>query len=126
MVYSAVKIKRGQHLKYLPYAFTEHGVLMLSSVLKSERAEKVNLLIIDTFIKIRELIYLQKDVVRELDGVKEKLTEHDTQIFIILEHLKHMEKAKKEKSEQKDRPRIGFKPYKPAGGLCKNQSGGSV
>ncbi len=105
-----VTLKRGQHLKYLPYAFTEHGVLMLASVLKSERAEKVNLLIIDTFIKIRELIYLHKDVVRELEGVKEKLTEHDSQILIILEHLKHMEKARKDKLDQKNRPRIGFKP----------------
>jgi len=105
-----VTLKRGQHLKYLPYAFTEHGVLMLSSVLKSERAEKVNLLIIDTFIKIRELIYLHDSVVRELEGVKEKLTEHDSQILIILEHLKQMEKARKEMPDQKNRPRIGFKP----------------
>jgi hypothetical protein len=43
-----VTLKRGQHLKYLPYAFTEHGVLMLSSVLKSERADQINILIIDT------------------------------------------------------------------------------
>lgn len=51
-----VTLKRGQHAKYLPYAFTEHGILMLSSVLKSERAEKVNILIIDTFVKLRELM----------------------------------------------------------------------
>ncbi|RLD58197.1 MAG: ORF6N domain-containing protein, partial [Bacteroidetes bacterium] len=48
-----VILKRGQHLKYMPYAFTEHGLLMLSSVLKSSRAEKVNMLIVDTFVKIR-------------------------------------------------------------------------
>ena len=83
---------------------------MVYSVVKSERAEKVNLLIIATFIKIRELIYLHKDVVRELEGVKEKLTEHDSQISIILEHLKHMDKARKEKPDQKNRPMIGFKP----------------
>ena len=40
-----VTLKRGQHVKYMPYAFTEHGILMLSSVLKSERADKVNMFI---------------------------------------------------------------------------------
>ncbi len=42
-----VTLKRGQYIKYLPYAFTEHGILMLSSVLRSQRVDKVNMLIID-------------------------------------------------------------------------------
>lgn len=105
-----VILKRGQHLKYMPYAFTEHGILMLSSVLRSARAEKINMLIIDTFVKIRELIFLNKDLVLQLEQVWSRLTKHDNQITVILEYLSQIEKAKAKELEQKKRPRIGFKP----------------
>jgi hypothetical protein len=104
-----VTLKRGQHVKYLPYAFTEHGILMLSSVLNSERAEKVNMLIIDTFVKLRELMFMHKDVVHQLEQVQNKLTEHDNQIMVIFEYLKQLEAAKQKKLEQKNRKRIGFR-----------------
>ena len=105
-----VILNQGQRLKYMPYAFTEHGLLMLSSVLKSPRAEKVNILIIDTFVKIRELVFQNKDVIHQLEQVQNRLTRHDSQIKIILEYLKQIEKAKEAELEQKKRPRIGFKP----------------
>ena len=106
-----VILKRGQHIKYLPYAFTEHGTLMLSSILKSQRAEKVNMLIIDTFVKIRELIFMNKDLVHQMEQVWNRLTKHDHQIKFILEYLSQIEKAKEAEREQNDRPRIGFKPF---------------
>ena len=105
-----VILNRGHRLKYMPYAFTEHGLLMLSSVLKSSRAEKVNMLIVDTFVKIRELIFLNKDLVLQLEQVRNRLTRHDNQITVILEYLSQIEKAKEKELEQKKRPRIGFKP----------------
>ncbi len=105
-----VTLKRGQYVKYLPYAFTEHGLLMLSSVLKSQRADKVNMIIIDTFVKIRELMLLNNDVVYQLEQVQNKLTEHDNQIIVILKYLNQLEKDKQAELEHKDRPRIGFKP----------------
>ena len=104
-----VTLKRGEHIKYLPYAFTEHGILMLSSVLKSERAEKVNIIIIDTIVKLRELMFMHKDVVQQLEQVQNKLTEHDNQIMVIFEYLKQLEAAKQQELEQKNRKRIGFK-----------------
>jgi hypothetical protein len=104
-----VTLKRGQHAKYLPYAFTEHGILMLSSVLNSERADKVNMLIIDTFVKLRELMFIHKDIVHQLEDVQNKLTKHDNQLMVIFEYLKQLEKAKQQELEQKTRPRIGFK-----------------
>ena len=88
-----------------------HGILMLSSVLKSQRADKVNMLIIDTFVKIRELMFLNKEVVHQLEQVQNRLTRHDSQIKIILEYLKQIEKAKEPELEHKKRPRIGFKPH---------------
>jgi hypothetical protein len=105
-----VTLKRGQHVKYLPYAFTEHGILMLSSVLNSERADKVNMLIIDTFVKLRELMFMHKDVVHQLEQVQNKLAEHDNQIMVIFEYLKQFEKSKQQELEQKNRRKIGFKP----------------
>jgi len=66
-------LKRGQHTKYLPYAFTEQGVAMLSSVLNSDRAIDVNIAIMRAFVKVREYLATHKDVLRKLD-------EHDRQI----------------------------------------------
>jgi len=80
-------LKRGQHSKYLPYAFTEHGVLMLSSVLKSERAEKVNVLIIDTFIKMRELLLTHKDLLLEMEEIRKKVAGQDEKIEMIFDYL---------------------------------------
>ena len=107
-----VTLKRGQHSKYLPYAFTEHGILMLSSILNSEKADKINMLIIDTFVKLRELMFMHKDIVHQLEQVQNKLTEHDNQFMLIFEYLKQLEKAKQEELEHKNRPKIGFKPPK--------------
>jgi hypothetical protein len=104
-----VTLKRGQHAKYLPYAFTEHGILMLSSVLNSERADKVNMLIIDTFVKLRELMFMHKDVIHQLEQVQNKLTEHDNQLMVIFEYLKQVEAAKQQDLDQKKHKPIGFK-----------------
>jgi len=105
-----VTLKRGQHSKYLPYAFTEHGVLMLSSILKSERAEKVNVLIIDTFIMLREALLLYKDTSHQIEEIRNKLEDHDNKILVIFEYLKQLEQSKQEETDFKQRKRIGFKP----------------
>ncbi len=104
-----VTLKRGQHPKYLPFAFTEHGILMLSSVLNSERAEKVSLLIIDTFVRLREILFVHKDIVHQLENVQIKLNDHDNQIRIIFEYLEKLEQTKQEEADFKQRKRIGFK-----------------
>ena len=68
--------------RYSPMAFTEHGVAMLSSVLNSERAIEVNILIIRAFIKLREMIVSQKDLVRRLDDLEKK---YDGQFKIVFD-----------------------------------------
>ena len=83
---------------------------MLSSVLRSGRADQINILIIDTFVKIRELVFLNKDLVYQIEQVRNRITKHDKQIAVILEYLSQIEQVKEKELEQKKRPRIGFKP----------------
>ncbi len=98
-----------QHTKYLPYAFTDYGILMLSSVLRSERADKVNMMIIDTFVKLRELMFIHKDLANQMEKVQDKIIKHDNQIMVILEYIRQIEKSKHEELEYKNRRRIGFR-----------------
>lgn len=97
-------------IKYLPSAFTEHGILMLASVLNSEKANRINFLIIDTFIKLRDLISQSKDILNQLEQVQNKLSSHGDQIMTIFNYLKKLEKVKQNENLQKIRPRIGYKP----------------
>ena len=100
---------RGEHSKYLPFAFTEYGVLMLSTILNSELAIKVNIQIIRVYIHIRELGSLQKDVFERLDGMENKLAEFDDKIMLLYEYIRQFEKLKQEELQAKQRPHIGFK-----------------
>jgi ORF6N domain len=70
----------GQHRKYLPYAFTEQGVAMLSSVLNSHRAIAVNIEIMRAFVRMREMLASNKDLARKLDELERKLQTHDRAI----------------------------------------------
>jgi len=93
----------------MPFAFTDHGILMLSSVLNSERAEKVSLLIIDTFVRLREILFIRKDMSYQLEKIQTKIDEHDNQIDIIFEYLKELEQSNQEEIDFKKRKRIVFK-----------------
>lgn len=81
-------------LRYAPFCFTEHGVLMLSSVLNSERAINVNIRIIRIFNKMREMLLSHKDLFIELDKIKSKISDHDNKFMIIFEYLKQFEENK--------------------------------
>ena len=72
-----VTLKRGQHSKFAPYVFTEQGVAMLSSVLKSDTAVQVNIQIIRVFTRMRELISTNKDILLKLANLEKKFMQHD-------------------------------------------------
>ena len=74
----------------LPLAFTEQGVAMLSSVLNSETAIRVNIRIIRVFTKMRELLLTHKDILLQLERMESKLTSHDTDITVIFDYLKQL------------------------------------
>ncbi len=83
-----VTLKKGQNIKYLPYVFTEQGVAMLSSVLNSERAIEVNILVMRAFVKLKEVILSHKDLVHKLDQLESKYANHDEKIKYILEAIR--------------------------------------
>jgi hypothetical protein len=76
--------------RYLPLAFTEQGVAMLSSVLNSETAIRVNIRIIRVFTKMRELLLTHKDILLQLEKMESKLTSHDNDITVIFDYLKQL------------------------------------
>ena len=96
-------------IRKLPYVFTEQGVAMLSSVLKSDRAIMVNIQIIRVFTKMRALLDSHKEILKKLETLERKDIEQDNNITLIFEYLKQLEQAKKEEPAFKERKQIGFK-----------------
>ncbi len=77
-------------LRRPPFCFTEQGVAMLSSVLNSETAIRVNIQIIRVFTKMRELLLTHKDILLQLEKMEKKLTGHDEDIALVFEYLKQL------------------------------------
>lgn len=96
-------------LRYPPFCFTEHGVLMLSSVLNSEIAVNVNIQIIRIFSKMREMLLVHKEFLLQLEQMQYKLAKHDNNIMLIFKYIKQLEQKKQHKTDQQNRKRIGFK-----------------
>ncbi|MGH9628994.1 MAG: ORF6N domain-containing protein, partial [Bryobacteraceae bacterium] len=101
-----VTLKRGHNPKYRPYAFTEHGVAMLSSVLKSGRAVQMNILIIRAFVKLREILATQKDLTRAVEDIRLRQEEQGEQITAIIETINQLLLPEPVPA----RRRIGFAP----------------
>ncbi|MHC4268784.1 MAG: ORF6N domain-containing protein [Planctomycetota bacterium] len=97
-------LKRGQYSKYLPYAFTEHGILMLSSILNSKKAVQVNIQIMRTFTKLREMMLSYKDLQKKIEAMERKHAKHDEHFQIIFKTIKEMLNPPVEK-----KGKIGFK-----------------
>ncbi len=90
--------------RYMPLAFTEQGVAMLSSVLNSATAISVNIQIIRVFTKMRTLLMTHKDILLQLEKIEKKMGKHDEQIALIFGYLKKLLS-----SPQQARQRIGFR-----------------
>lgn len=88
----------------VPYAFTETGVAMLSSVLKSKQAVDINIVIMRTFVMLRKMLYNYKELLLWQSDIELKLRDQNNQIHIIFEYFKQFEKAKKEELELKTVP----------------------
>jgi hypothetical protein len=85
--FATLKKGRGQHRKYFPYAFTEQGVAMLSSVVNSERTISVNIEIMRAFVRLRELLSTHKDLARKLEELEKKYDEQFAVVFRAIREL---------------------------------------
>lgn len=90
--------------RHLPYVFTEQGVAMLSSVLKSERAIQVNVAIMRAFVRLREVISINKELSLRLDQPESKVNKHDGDISAIFEAIRELMSP----PAPKPKPEIGF------------------
>ncbi len=99
-------LEKGQYAKYLPFAFTEQGVAMLAGVLKSKRAIEVNVQIIRTFVKLREMIISNKELRTRIEEMERKYDKRFKAVFDTLRNL--LESNLQEKEIEKNAP-IGFK-----------------
>ena len=98
--FATLKSGRGKHRKYMPYVFTEQGIAMLSSVLNSDRAIDVNIQIMRTFVKLREMMSSHKDLSRKLAELEKK---YDGQFQIVFEAIKQLIEV-----EEKPKRKIGY------------------
>jgi hypothetical protein len=80
-------LKQGMNIKYLPYVFTQEGVAMLSGVLRSPRAEQVNIAIMRAFVRLRETLSLHKELAHKLGELERKIENHDENIRTLFEAI---------------------------------------
>ncbi len=99
----SVTLKKGQNIKYRPYAFTEQGVAMLSSVLRSERAVQVNIAIMRAFVKLREALDTNRELAKKFSELEERVGKHDDAIAAIIDAIRQLMAPAK-----KPTPEIGF------------------
>jgi phage regulator Rha-like protein len=98
------RFKTMKHSVTLPYAFTEHGVAMLASVLNSKRAVKISISIIKTFVRLRQIISTHKELAQKLAELERKTEKHDEALHSIFEAIRELMSPPLEKSKKQ----IGF------------------
>jgi hypothetical protein len=81
-----------RNIRYLPYAFTEHGAIMLASVLKSPIAIKASIAVVNAFVRLREILTTNQELARKLEELENKLIAHDYQIADIVKAIRGLMK----------------------------------
>jgi len=97
---------RGQHRKYLPWVFTEHGALMAANILRSEQAVQMSLYLVRSFVALREQVAVNLGTLRRLAEIDKKLLEHDVVLREVLERLQPLLNP----PPPPKKPLIGFHP----------------
>jgi phage regulator Rha-like protein len=99
-------LKRGEHIKYLPYAFTEQGVAMLSSVLSSAKAIQVNIQIIRLFTRLRQMLLDNTEIRLAIEKLEKKTDNNTKNIEVVFQY---MDELTEKKEPVKPRKQIGYK-----------------
>ena len=103
---ATLKKGRGSNLKYLPSVFTEHGVLMLSSVLKSDKAIQTNIQIMRIFTKVRQMLLDTTEMKIDIQQIQKKLENHDKNIELVFSYL---DELNEKKENEQPRAKIAYK-----------------
>jgi hypothetical protein len=88
--FATLKTGRGQHRKYLPLAFTEHGAIMAATILNCPRATEVSVYVVRAFVRLREFLASHKDLARRLEEYEKKLRSHDQAIAGLIDALREV------------------------------------
>ncbi len=104
-----IELPKNRTGAYLPYAFTEQGVAMLSGTLNSDTAINMNIAIMRAFVAARRLTLQQMDVNEQLKQIAERLTEHDVQLNQIYDAMENLLDERIAQKKWEERERIGFK-----------------
>jgi hypothetical protein len=94
----------GQHVKHLPYAFTEHGAIMAASVLNTPRAVEMSVFVVRAFVRLRQFLSTHKELADKLAELERKLASHDEQIVAIIDAIRQLMAA----PTPPEKRRIGF------------------
>jgi hypothetical protein len=103
--FATLKTGRGKHRKYLPLAFTEQGVAMLSSVLRSDRAIEVNIAIMRAFVRLRRILATHKNLAKKLEQLEKQLGDHDEKFRVVFEAIRQLMQSPPPPDKRR---RIGF------------------
>jgi hypothetical protein len=95
--------------RFLPYAFTEQGVAMLSGIINSKRAIQMNIAIMRAFVELRKVLLMKSDFKIQLDEIKERLGGHDAQLNQIYDAIENIIDQNTAQNKWDHRDRIGFK-----------------
>jgi phage regulator Rha-like protein len=101
--------KKHRGKTYLPYAFTEHGVTMLASVLRSEKAVNMGIAVVRAFIALKQYALKHQDLTGQLQELRDRLGEHDVQLNSIYDAIENLLDEKVDQKAWQERERIGFK-----------------
>ena len=117
-------LKRGKNIKYLPYAFTEHGAIMAANVLNSPQAVRMSVFVVRAFVKLREMLSTHKELAHKLTELERKLQNHDESIRSLVVAIRQLMRPVEPETPKK---RIGFLveepnvPYKSSKGSKKQK-----
>jgi hypothetical protein len=103
-------LKRGKNIKYLPYAFTEHGTIMAANVLNSPQAVRMSVFVVRAFVKLREMLATHKELAHKLAELERKLQNHDESIRSLVVAIRHLMATPEPEPPKR---RIGFLAEEP-------------
>ena len=105
---ATLKTGRGQHRKYPPYAFTEHGAIMAATILNTPRATEVSVYVVRAFVRLRETLAAHKGLAAKLEELERKVGAHDRAIAELIDAIRQLMTP----SDPKKKRPIGFAPWK--------------